>query len=71
MKFDVVTLFPELIMDSVNHGITSRALKDKKISLKTYNPRLFSNRKGAQIDIRIGCLGEISYFLSLARILRI
>jgi tRNA (guanine37-N1)-methyltransferase len=50
MKFDVVTLFPELIMDSVNHGITSRALKDKKISLKTYNPRLFSNRKGGQID---------------------
>ena len=39
MRFDVITLFPDLVKDSFNYGVTGRALTSQKISLNTLNPR--------------------------------
>ena len=52
MHFDVITIFPDLIESSFDHGITAKALKNKKVSLKTLNPRDFSNDKNGKVDDR-------------------
>jgi len=52
MRFDVITLFPELIKNSFEHGITGRALSSKKILLDTVNPRDFSEDINNKVDDR-------------------
>ena len=52
MRFDVITLFPKFIQDSFSYGVTGRALEDKKIVLKTWNPREFSNDQTQRVDDR-------------------
>ena len=52
MRFDVITLFPELIKNSFVHGITGRALSSKKILLDTVNPRDFSEDINNRVDDR-------------------
>ena len=52
MRFDVITLFPELIKNSFEHGITGRALSSKKILLDTVNPRDFSEDISNKVDDR-------------------
>lgn len=48
--FHIVTLFPESFESYFNSSIIARAIKDKKISIKLYNPRDFTNKKGARVD---------------------
>ena len=43
MKYHVLTLFPEMIENTVNTSITGRALKSGKISLHTVNIRDFAD----------------------------
>ena len=43
MLFDVITLFPGLIENGFKYGVTGRALKHSKITLKTIDPRDFLN----------------------------
>lgn len=50
MKFDVVTLFPEMIEQACSHSIISRAVEKEIISLKTINPRDFSKDKHRKVD---------------------
>ena len=50
MRFDVVTLFPDLIKDALDHGITGRAMKENQLTLKTWNPRDFTNSKTGRVD---------------------
>ena len=52
MRFDVITLFPELIKNSFEHGITGKALSSKKILLDTVNPRDFSEDVNNKVDDR-------------------
>ena len=52
MRFDVITLFPDLIKDSFNYGVTGRALTSQKILLNTLNPRDFSNENNGKVDDR-------------------
>jgi tRNA (guanine37-N1)-methyltransferase len=40
-RFDVVTIFPEMFDALVDHGITRRALDEKRFELKTWDPRDF------------------------------
>ena len=42
MKFDVISLFPEMFDAITKHGITSRALDKKIYSLQVINPREFT-----------------------------
>tara|TARA_B100001146_G_scaffold215974_1_gene218871 strand:- start:426 stop:1190 length:765 start_codon:yes stop_codon:yes gene_type:complete len=50
MRFDVVTLFPDLIEEALCHGITGRAIKENQLTLRTWNPRDFTNSKSGRID---------------------
>ncbi|MDP6917122.1 MAG: tRNA (guanosine(37)-N1)-methyltransferase TrmD, partial [SAR86 cluster bacterium] len=52
MRFDVITLFPDLVKDSFNYGVTGRALTSQKISLNTLNPRDFSEENNGKVDDR-------------------
>lgn len=45
MNFHVITLFPEMFTSYLNESILARGIKEKKISVKFYNPRLFVTGK--------------------------
>jgi len=50
MRFDVISLFPELIEQALKHGVTGRALKNSKIILGTLDPRKYSDGAKGRID---------------------
>lgn len=50
MRFDVVTLFPEMIEQACSHSIISRAVENEIISVYTTNPRDFSKDKHRKVD---------------------
>lgn len=45
MRFHVITIFPDIFNSYINESIIGRALKNKKISIKFYNPRDFIKDK--------------------------
>lgn len=49
MRFDIITLFPE-IFSALNAGITSRALDKNIIEIATHNPRDFTHNKQKRVD---------------------
>ncbi len=52
MRFDVVTLFPEMLEAIGRHGITRRALEEGIFDLATWNPRDFATDAYRTIDDR-------------------
>ncbi|HET9679767.1 MAG TPA: tRNA (guanosine(37)-N1)-methyltransferase TrmD, partial [Gammaproteobacteria bacterium] len=52
MKFDVVTLFPELVTGTLDHGVTGRALRVGQLELACWNPRDYSTDKHRTVDDR-------------------
>lgn len=50
MNFHIVTLFPESMESYIKSSIIGRAVEDKKIKIKFYNPRDFSIDKDKRID---------------------
>ncbi|WJF91021.1 tRNA (guanosine(37)-N1)-methyltransferase TrmD [Paraburkholderia bonniea] len=52
MQFDVVTLFPEMFRALTDWGITSRAAKQARYGLRTWNPRDFTADSYRTIDDR-------------------
>ncbi len=50
MKFDVITLFPQLINEACSHSIIKRAIDTKIINITTTNPRDFSKDKHKKVD---------------------
>ena len=52
IRFDVVTLFPEMFVALTGSGITSRALQAGLWSLKTWNPRDFTSDNYRTVDDR-------------------
>ncbi len=50
MIFHIVTLFPVAFDSYLGESIMSRAIEDKKIKVKFYNPRDFSDNKFRHID---------------------
>jgi tRNA (guanine37-N1)-methyltransferase len=45
MTFHIITLFPEMFDSYLGESILARGIKEKKISVKFYNPRLFVTGK--------------------------
>ena len=39
MRFDIVTLFPEMVEEACSHSIIARAVSEKLIDINTINPR--------------------------------
>jgi tRNA (guanine-N1)-methyltransferase len=52
IRFDVVTLFPEMFVAVTGSGITSRALETGLWSLTTWNPRDFTEDNYRTVDER-------------------
>ncbi|SDV50899.1 tRNA (guanosine(37)-N1)-methyltransferase TrmD [Chitinasiproducens palmae] len=52
MRFDVVTLFPEMFRALTDFGITARAAKLGAYSLMTWNPRDFTQNAHRTVDDR-------------------
>jgi tRNA (guanine37-N1)-methyltransferase len=50
MNFHVITLFPESFDSYINSSIIGRAIRDKKIKIKFYNPRDFTKDKHRRVD---------------------
>lgn len=49
-NFFVLTLFPEMIMETLSHSILGRAQRENLISVEAINIRDFSNSKHLQVD---------------------
>ena len=52
MKFDVVTLFPEMVESVANVGVLGRAVKNGSIQLNSWNPRDYTQDKHRTVDDR-------------------
>ena len=52
MRFDVISLFPDLIKNAFSYGVTRRAIKKKKITVDALNPRDFSTDINGRVDDR-------------------
>lgn len=52
MRFDVITLFPEVIESYAAHSIIGRAVRNGVISIHAHQLRDFSKRKHKQVDDR-------------------
>jgi tRNA (guanine37-N1)-methyltransferase len=52
MRFDVVTLFPEMIIDAAGYGVTGRAIEREIVSLSVWNPRDYTSDKHRTVDDR-------------------
>lgn len=50
MRFDVLTLFPEMIENACSHSIMKRAIDSDIIELNTINPREFTLDKHKKVD---------------------
>jgi tRNA (guanine37-N1)-methyltransferase len=50
MNFHIITLFPNSFDSYLSESILARAIKDKKIAVKFYNPRDYSDNKFKHID---------------------
>ncbi len=50
MNFHVLTLFPEMMVDGLNHSMIKRAVASEIIQLECINIRDFANHKHNQVD---------------------
>ena len=50
MTFHIVTLFPDAFKSYLGESIIKRAIEDKKIRVRFYNPRDFADNKWQRID---------------------
>ncbi|MDO9140828.1 MAG: tRNA (guanosine(37)-N1)-methyltransferase TrmD [Methylobacter sp.] len=52
MRFDVVTLFPDMVTTAASCGVTGRAIERSIVSLSTWNPRDYTHDKHRTVDDR-------------------
>ena len=52
MRFDVVTLFPELFAPFLETGVTRRAYESKQVDVRLWNPRDFAEGNYRRVDDR-------------------
>ncbi|MGD8311367.1 MAG: tRNA (guanosine(37)-N1)-methyltransferase TrmD [Gammaproteobacteria bacterium] len=52
MRFDVVTLFPELVRRCAGYGIQGRAIEQGVLELHTWNPRDYAGDRHRTVDDR-------------------
>ena len=52
MRFDVITLFPELFAPFLSSGVTRRAYESGQVQLRLWNPRDYSEGNYRRVDDR-------------------
>ena len=50
MKFGVISIFPEMFTAIANYGVTSRAIKESRVSIECFNPRDYATDKHGTVD---------------------
>ncbi len=72
MKFSVITLFPEMVLNLSQYGVVSRAFEKKLAGLEVINPRDFSDDPNRRIDDRPygGGPGMVMQFEPLQKAIR-
>ena len=50
MKFNIVTIFPNELMRSLNYGVIGNAINDNKIRIDCHDPRIHADNKHNSID---------------------
>ena len=62
MRFDVLTLFPEIIDAYCKESIIGNALAESLIEINSYNPRDYSTDKHKKVDDTPYGGGLVCYF---------
>lgn len=52
MRFDVITLFPEMVQQAAKIGVTGKAIENKIVTLNVWNPRVYTHDKHKTVDDR-------------------
>lgn len=52
MRFDVITLFPEMVRLAASYGVTGRAIERQLVRLSTWNPRDYTHDRHKTVDDR-------------------
>lgn len=52
MRFDVVSLFPQMVVDAASYGVTGRAIDQGLVDLKVWNPRDYTYDRHHTVDDR-------------------
>lgn len=52
MRFDVITLFPELFAPFLAHGINRRAFESRQVDVRLWNPREYAEGNYRRVDDR-------------------
>lgn len=52
MRFDVITLFPEMVIAAAGYGVTGKAIENDIVRLNAWNPRDFTQDKHRTVDDR-------------------
>lgn len=52
MRFDVITLFPEMIAQIGAYGVTGRAIDNGRIEVQAWNPRDYAGNRQRRVDDR-------------------
>jgi tRNA (guanine37-N1)-methyltransferase len=52
MRFDVITLFPEMVAAALSYGVMGRALDEGRLTLATWNPRDYADDAHRTVDDR-------------------
>lgn len=52
MRFDIITIFPEMFAHFAEWGVTGRAVQDRLVILQTWNPRDYSQDRFGRVDDR-------------------
>ncbi len=52
MRFDVITLFPEMILESSSYGVTGKAIEQGTVGLSVWNPRDYTQDRHRTVDDR-------------------
>ena len=50
MKFNVITLFPEMVKNALSYGVIGKAFEQNLVSLNCINPRDFAENKHNRVD---------------------
>jgi tRNA (guanine37-N1)-methyltransferase len=52
MRFDVVSLFPQMVQDAASYGVTGKAIERGIVQLALWNPRDYSHDRHKTVDDR-------------------
>ena len=67
MRFDVVSIFPEMVLAAAGYGVTGRAIEQGVVDLSVWNPRDYTHDRHRTVDDRPygGGLGMVMKFQPL------